>query len=142
MEPRIQYAKTADGVSIAFWTLGEGVPFVNMPMLPWGHIQLGWQNPGQRRWYERLAEKRKLVRYDGRGMGLSERNPADYSVEAHMLDLEAVVDRLDIQRFALSGPLTAAPIAIACAARHPEAVSHLMLWCPWARPRGARAQAI
>jgi len=80
MEPRIQYAKIADGVSIAFWTLGEGVPFVHMPVLPWSHIQLEWQDPGFRRWYERLAEKRKLVRYDGRRSGLSERDAADYSV--------------------------------------------------------------
>ena len=136
MEPRIQYAKTADGVSIAFWTLGEGQPLVQMSSLPLSHIQLEWQDPGWRRWYERLAEKRKLVRYDGRGTGLSDRHVADYSVEAHMLDLQAVVERLGVQRFALVSPLTACPIAIAYAARHPEAVSHLLLWCPWARQEG------
>jgi len=141
MEPRIQYAQTADGVSIAFWTLGEGTPLVQMPMLPWSHIQLQWQNPGWRRWYERLAEKRKLVRYDGRGTGLSDRNVADCSLDAHMLDLQAVVERLGVQRFALVGSFTAAPVAIAYAARHPEAVSRLVLWCPWARQE-ARAQAL
>jgi class 3 adenylate cyclase len=141
MEPRIQYAKPADGVSIAFWTLGEGTPDVHMPMLPWSHIQLEWQNPGSRRWYERLAEKRKLVRYDGRGSGLSDRNVADYSVDAHILDLQAVVERLGVQTFALAGPFNAGPVAIAYAARHPEAVSHLLLWCPWARQE-ARAQAL
>jgi class 3 adenylate cyclase len=142
MEPRIQYAKTADGVSIAFWTLGEGMPVMHMPALPWSHIQLEWQNPDQRRWYERLAEKRKLVRYDGRGSGLSDRNVADYSVDAHVLDLEAVVERLGVQGFVLLGGFTGAPVAIAYAARHPEDVSHLGLWCPWARPRGARAHAL
>jgi class 3 adenylate cyclase len=103
---------------------------------------LEWQNPDQRRWYERLAEKRKLVRYDGRGSGLSDRNVADYSVDAHVLDLEAVVERLGVQGFVLLGGFTGAPVAIAYAARHPEDVSHLALWCPWARPRGARAHAI
>jgi class 3 adenylate cyclase len=141
MEPRIQYAKTADGVSIAFWTLGEGVPFVHMPVLPWSHIQLEWQDPGFRRWYERLAEKRKLVRYDGRRSGLSERDAADYSVDAHMLDLQAVVERLGVQTFVLLGNITSCPIAIAYAARHPEAVSQLVLWCPWARQE-ARVQAL
>jgi class 3 adenylate cyclase len=141
MEPRIQYAKTADGVNIAFWTLGEGVPYVQMPQLPFSHIQLEWQLPGYTHWYERLAEKRKVVRYDGRGSGLSERNVVDYSLEAHMLDLQAVVERLGAQRFVLLGSFTACPIAIAYAARHPEAVSHLMLWCPWAG-REARAQAL
>jgi class 3 adenylate cyclase len=133
MEPRIQYTHTADGVSIAFWTLGEGTPFVAMPNLPWSHIQLEWQDPGWRRWYERLAEKRKLIRYDGRGTGLSDRNVADYSVDAHMLDLQAVVERLGAQRFVLVGSTTSGPVAIAYAARHPEAVSQLVLWCTWAR---------
>jgi pimeloyl-ACP methyl ester carboxylesterase len=109
MEPRIQYAKTADGVSIAFWTLGEGMPYL-MPNVPFSHIQLEWQMPGWRRWYERLAEKRMLVRYDERGTGLSERNVADYSVDAQMLDLEAVVDRLGVQRFALHVSSAAWPI--------------------------------
>ncbi len=129
MGPHIQYARTADGVNIAFWTLGEGMPYL-MPNVPFSHIQLEWQMPGWRRWYERLAEKMMLVRYDGRGTGLSERNVADYSLDAHMLDLEAVVDRLGVQRFTLSGSSAAWPIAVAYATRHPEAVSHLVLWCP------------
>jgi class 3 adenylate cyclase len=139
MEPRIQYAKTTDGVSIAFWTLGQGVPFVHMPILPWSHIQLEWQDPGFRRYYEREAERKRLIRYDGRGSGLSERNVADYSFDAHMRDLQAVVECLGVRRLVLLGPVNAGPIAIAYAARHPEAVSHLVLWCPWAW--GARAQA-
>ena len=133
MEPRIQYAQTADGVSIAFWTLGEGMSFVYMPTAPWSHIQLEWQDPEQRRWYERLAQKRKLVRYDGRGTGLSERSAADFSVDAQMLDLEAVVDRLGLDRFALFGSFNSGPAAIAYTARHAERVSHLMLWCSYAR---------
>jgi len=140
MEPRIQYAKTADGVNIAFWTLGKGTPLVHMPSPPWSHIQLDWQNPDWRRWWERLAEKRKLIIYDGRGTGLSDRNVADYSVDAHMLDLEAVVERLGVQTFVLFSPLTAGPVAIAYAARHPETASHLVLWYPLVL-QGARIQA-
>ena len=48
MEPRIQYAKTTDGVSIAYWTLGEGAPLVYMPEAPWSHIQLEWGVPLRR----------------------------------------------------------------------------------------------
>ncbi len=70
MEPRIQYAQTKDGVSIAFWTLGEGTPLVHMPPLPWSHVQLEWQDPDYRRWYEGLASNRRLVRYDNRGIHL------------------------------------------------------------------------
>ena len=133
MEPRIQYAQTADGVSIAFWTLGEGLPVVHMPNLPWSHIQLEWQFPESRRWYERLAEKRMPVRYDSRGSGLSDRDVGDYSLEAHVRDLEAVVDRLGLQRLALLAPYHSGPVAIAYATRRPERVSQLILWCSYAR---------
>jgi class 3 adenylate cyclase len=133
MEPRIQYAQTSDGVSIAFWTLGEGTPLVQMPNFPFSHIQLEWQDLHRRGWYQRLAEKRKLVRYDGRGTGLSERSAADFSLDAQVLDLEAVVQRLALERFALLGPYNGGPAAIAYAARRPEKVSHLILWCAWAR---------
>jgi len=133
MEPRVQYATTADGVSIAFWTLGEGTPVVHMPGA-FTHIQLEWQIPEMRRWYERLAQGRKLVRYDVRGSGLSDRKVADLSLDARVLDLEAVVDRLGLERFALFGPLHSGPVAIAYAVRRPERVSHLILW-------GAYAQA-
>jgi class 3 adenylate cyclase len=131
MEPRIQYAKTADGVSIAFWTLGEGMPLVHMPHVV-SHIQMEWEYPECRRWYERLAEKRMLVRYDHRGLGLSDRDRMDYSVDATVLELEAVVDRLGLERFALLGLSFAGPGAVAYAARHPERVSHLILWCTYA----------
>ena len=133
MEPRIQYAQTADGVSIAFWTLGEGMPLVHMPFIPVSHIQLEWQFPEIRRWLEGLAQERKLVRYDGRGTGLSDQDVTDFSLDCQVLDLEAVVDRLGLERFGLLGVLHSGPAAIAYAIRHPERVSHLILWCTWAR---------
>ncbi len=133
MEPRIQYAQTEDGVSIAYWTLGKGMPLVAMPNMPFSHIQLEWQLPEYRRWYEGLAEKRMLVRYDGRGHGLSDRDVTEFSLDAWLLDLEAVLDRLGLERFALFGVLHSGPVAIAYAARHPERVSHLLLWSTYAR---------
>jgi class 3 adenylate cyclase len=132
MEPRIQYAQTTDGVSIAFWTLGEGMPLVHMPLI-YSHIQLEWQLPECRRWYEGLAEKWKVVRYDSRGTGLSERDIADYSLDVGVLDVEAVAKRLALQRFALFAPIHSGPAAIAYAVGHPEQVSHLVLWCTYAR---------
>jgi class 3 adenylate cyclase len=134
MEPRIQYAKTKDGVSIAYAAVGEGTPFVLMPSMPWSHIQLEWQFPEHRNWYERLAEKRMLVRYDSRGSGMSERSVTDWSLDALVLDLEAIVNRLALERFALMAPHHAGPVAVAYAARHAERVSHLILWCVWIRP--------
>ena len=133
MEPRIQYAQTSDGVSIAYWTLGEGVPLVHMPEPGLSHIQLEWQSRRPRRWYEGLAETRTLVRYDGRGTGLSDRDVADYSLDGLVLDLEAVVNRLGLDRFALFAPLSGGPVAVTYAAAQQERISHLILWCVRAR---------
>src|SRR3990172_1394795 len=133
MEPRIQYAKTSDGVSIAFWTLGEGMGFVHMPWIHFSHIQLEWQSDDWRSVCESLARKRMLVRYDGRGTGLSDSEVIDHSLEAHLLDLEAVVDKLGMKQFALFASMFAGPPALAYAARHPEQVSHLILWVTSAR---------
>ena len=137
MEPRIQYAQTADGVSIAFWTLGEGAGIVEMPTIPVSHIQMEWHIAEWRRWYEPLAQGRMVVRYDCRGAGLSDRDVTDFSLDAQVLDLEAVVDRLNLERFALLAPIHSGPVAIAYAVRHPDRVSHLILWHSWARTRDA-----
>ena len=146
MEPRVQYAQTKDGVSIAFYTLGEGMPFVMMPNMPFSHLQLEWQIPEYRRWHERLAERRMLVRYDGRGHGLSDRDVNDYSLDAHILDIEAVADRLGLEGLALNAVLHSGPVAIMYAARHPDRVSHLILWSTYARAsdylRTTQAQTI
>ena len=133
MEPRIQYAKTSDGINIAYWTLGDGTPFVHMPWFRMSHVQLEWQIPEIRRWYEALSDKTQLVRYDARGIGLSQRDVTDQSVDALVRDVEAVVDRLEIERFALFGLVHTGPVAITYAARHPERVSKLVLWCTYAR---------
>src|SRR3989304_574833 len=132
MEPRIQYAKTSDGVSIAFCAIGQGMPIVQMPMAV-SHIQAEWQQPECRRWCERLSEMRNLVRYDTRGFGLSQREVTDFSIDTMLLDLEAVVDRLGLEKFALLGFVHTGPAAISYAAQHPQRVSHLVLWCTYAR---------
>src|SRR5215207_5926855 len=141
MEPRIRYATTADGVSIAFWTLGGGMPLVYMTGGPWGHVEL-WDIPECRRWSERLAQKKMLIRYDVRGTGWSERDVSDHSLDALVTDAEAVVDRLELDRFDMFGAFDAGPVAIAYAVRHPERVSHLILWCSWARSSDMRSPRI
>ncbi len=138
MEPRIQYAQTKDGVGIAFWTLGKGMPLVLTPAIPFNHIQLAWRVPDERRLFERLAQSGKLVHYDSRGSGSSERNVADYSIESLILDLEAVIHSLGLEKFALFGRLNSGPVAITYAARHPERVSRLILQSAYARGSGWR----
>lgn len=88
MEPQIRYAKTSDGVNIAFCTLGEGEPLVVTPNNTLSHVQLEWQISECRAWYQRLAASRMLIRYDARGSGLSDREVADFSLDAQVSDLE------------------------------------------------------
>jgi pimeloyl-ACP methyl ester carboxylesterase/DNA-binding CsgD family transcriptional regulator len=132
MEPRIRYATSSDGVSIAFWTLGDGKPLVCLAGGPWCHVE-SWYVPECRRWYERLAQERMLVWHDLRGTGWSEREVSDYSLEALVADVEAVVDRLGLDEFGVLASVDAGPVGVAYAARHPERVSRLVLWCSWAR---------
>src|SRR2546428_2799827 len=134
MEPRIQYAKTSDGVDIAYWAMGAGIPLVHMPQGTASHVQQEWQFPEIRRWYEQLARRTTLVRYDGRGCGLSERNVDDLTPESKVRDLAAVVDGLALEKIALFGFSAQGMHAIDYSVRHPERVSHLILWCSCARP--------
>ena len=92
-----------------------------------------WQRPECRAWLERSAQNGRLVGYDLRGYGLSDRAVTDFSLDARVADLEAVADRLELDRFVLVGVNDSGPVAIAYATRHADRVSHLVLWCAWAR---------
>jgi class 3 adenylate cyclase/pimeloyl-ACP methyl ester carboxylesterase len=127
MEPQIQYTKTSDGVSIAYYAMGEGTPIVLMN-LPNSHLQMEWQMSDVRQGYENVARFSTFVRYDHRGLGLSDRDVSDFSVGALLLDLQAVVDRLKLKRFNLVAYGISSPAAIAFAAAHPDRVLKLVLW--------------
>ncbi len=129
VEPQIQYTKTADGISIAYWTMGQGPPLVLFP--PWGysHIQLELQNPEQRAWFKRLAQSRMVVRFDPRGQGLSQKRLKEFPPAAVIADLNAVVDDLNLGEFDLWGTGGAAGGAFRYAARNPARVKHLVTFC-------------
>lgn len=128
-QPRIQYARTKDGVNIAFFSLGEGLPVIFAPPIPWSHLQLEWEYPGYRRWYEANARGRRVIRYDNRGSGLSDRDVKAFAFADFCQDIDAVADKLGLTRFVLAGISIGGPIAIAYAASHPERVEKLILWC-------------
>ncbi len=131
--PPLQYAKTSDGVNIAFMVFGEGPAIVcasnifgeahDYRTLAWHHgrgvtdglVARGWQ----------------VVRYDVRGMGSSDRPPVDWSLEARAKDLEAVTDRLSLERFTLAALDLGAATAVAYTVRHPQRVHRLVLVSPW-----------
>jgi pimeloyl-ACP methyl ester carboxylesterase/DNA-binding CsgD family transcriptional regulator len=124
---RIRFCTSRNNVRIAFATAGEGPPLVRINNW-FTHLELDWDSPVWRHWSEALAERRMLVRYDPRGSGLSDRDVADFSLDALVSDLEAVVDALGLRRVPLIGLCQGGVIATAYAARHPERVSRLVLY--------------
>ena len=146
MEPRVQYAQTKDGVSIAYSVMGAGPPLVYLPSVAFSNVQIEWRLPLHGRWYQQLAHGRTLIQYDARGLGLSERNVIGVSLPGLVLDLEAVVDSVDLESFALFAAFRFGPVAISYAVQHPERVSRLILFNTYARgtdiPRSPRHVAI
>ena len=133
MEPRIQYTTTQDGIHVAFAVSGEGRTLISVPSPPDNHVQLEWEHPERRQAIEHFSAHSRLVRFDGRGTGLSDREVADFSLDARMLDLEAVVERLGVDTFALMSGGHGNQLTVAYAVRHPEQVTHLIAVNPFAR---------
>jgi pimeloyl-ACP methyl ester carboxylesterase/DNA-binding CsgD family transcriptional regulator len=128
-EQRIRFCSSADGVRIAYATTGTGPPLVKAAT--WlTHLEFDWQSPLWRHWLTELSRDHTFVRYDERGCGLSDWDVDDFSLDAWVHDLEAVVDTLGIERFPLLGVSQGAAVAIQYAVRHPERVSHLILYGP------------
>jgi class 3 adenylate cyclase len=132
MEQQIRFCTSSDGTRIAYATMGQGPPVVRIR--PWfTHLEFEWENPMWRSSIERLSARHLLIRHDGRGMGLSDHQVSDYSPEAHVRDLEAVVDALGLERFVLYGVSQGGATSITYAVRYPERVSHLILQGSFAR---------
>jgi pimeloyl-ACP methyl ester carboxylesterase len=130
----IRFCTSADGARIAYATAGQGPPLVKAAN--WlNHLEFDWNSPVWRHWLRELGRDHTLVRYDERGCGLSDWSAGEMSVDAWVRDLEAVVDSLELERFPLLGISQGAPIAIAYAVRHPERVSHLLLYGGYLRGR-------
>jgi DNA-binding CsgD family transcriptional regulator/pimeloyl-ACP methyl ester carboxylesterase len=131
--PRISYARSADGVSLAFTVTGGGPALVFVPWVPFSNMRMEWQNPLLRGVFENLARRLTLVHYDGRGTGHSQRDVTDLSLEAMVCDLAAVIDRAGLAEVSLLGQYNSCPHAIAYAARHPERVKRMVLFAGSAR---------
>ena len=124
---------------LAYTVHGHGPPIVRAAT--WlTHLEFDWASPVWRHWLEGLTAGHTLVRYDERGCGLSDREVGHLSVDTWVADLETVVDAVGIDHFALLGISQAAAIAVVYATRHPERVSHLILYGGYARGRKLRGQ--
>jgi pimeloyl-ACP methyl ester carboxylesterase len=131
VEP-VRYVTSADGARIAYVTIGQGPPLVKAAT--WlGRLDSDVASPVWRHWLRGLGRGRRLVLYDERGCGLSDRD-VPLSLDAFVTDLEAIVDDLDLERFDLFGMSLGAAAAIAFAARHPTRVRRLVLFGPYIEP--------
>ena len=128
MGPQLRQVRAADGVTIAWASLGTGPALVHMPGAPFSNLEAEWQIPVLRRAYEDLAGSLRLIQYDGRGSGRSQRDVSDLSIEAMLGDLDAVVAAAGLDRFALLGFYHSVPLSIVYAARHPDRVTGLVLF--------------
>jgi pimeloyl-ACP methyl ester carboxylesterase/DNA-binding CsgD family transcriptional regulator len=131
--PRISYARSADGMSLAFTVAGAGPALVFVPWVPFSNLWMEWQNPLLNRAFEQMARRLTLVHFDGRGTGHSQRDVTDLSLAAMVADLEAVIDRAGLAEVSLLGQYNSCPHAIAYAARHPERVKRMVLFAGSAR---------
>ena len=99
-EQQIRFCTSTDGVTLAYATVGAGPPLVKAAN--WlNHLEYDWNTPVWRHWISELSRDHTLIRYDERGCGLSDWNVEQFSLDAWVNDLEAVVDFYD-ERFAMS----------------------------------------
>jgi pimeloyl-ACP methyl ester carboxylesterase/DNA-binding CsgD family transcriptional regulator len=136
--PAVQYVTTPDGADIAYTVCGDGEPFVFLPMFL-NHVQDVWRG-----YYSfssllvALKERFQLVNFDSRGLGLSTRGlPQDVTLDDYLSDLDAVLDKLDIDRAVFLGSCQSTFLAAHYALRNPERVRALVLvngalsWDAW-----------
>jgi pimeloyl-ACP methyl ester carboxylesterase/DNA-binding winged helix-turn-helix (wHTH) protein len=128
----IRFCRSADGVGLAYAQHGDGPPLVKAAN--WlTHLDYDWESPVWRHWLRTFGESHRVLRYDERGCGLSDRDVDGFALEPWVRDLETVVDDAGLERFPLLGISQGAAVAIAYAVAHPERVTHLVLYGAYAR---------
>jgi class 3 adenylate cyclase len=130
--PEVRYARNGD-VSIAYQVVGDGGPDLTFVTGFVGHLELFWEAPHVRRFLERLASFSRLIVWDKREQGLSDRLGQPPTLEAGMDDLAAVLDAVGSERTALFGISEGGPMSILYAASFPHRVSNLVLYGTYAK---------
>jgi pimeloyl-ACP methyl ester carboxylesterase len=135
----IRFCRAADGVRLAYATAGTGPALVKAAN--WlTHLRLDWESIVWGHWLRDLAGRYSFLHYDERGSGMSDWEVADVGFDAWVSDLETVVDAAGVDRFPLLGISQGAAVAVAYAARHPDRVTHLVLYGGFAQGRTTRAR--
>jgi class 3 adenylate cyclase len=127
MAPPIRYVRNGD-IAIAYQVVGDGPH--DLLMIPgWiSHLALDWEEPTWVRWCERMTSFCRLVRFDKRGTGLSDRPPGVATLEERMEDARAVLDAVGLERAHVMGWSEGGPLAVLLTVAHPERVQSLVLY--------------
>jgi DNA-binding winged helix-turn-helix (wHTH) protein/pimeloyl-ACP methyl ester carboxylesterase len=137
LEQEIRYCTTSDGVSLAYSAVGAG-PCIVRVLGHFTHLDAEWDWPDLRRFWEHLAERHTVIRYDGRGTGLSEPYAGEFTEETRQRDLDAVLAAAGAQKAALLGISEGGWSAATYAIQHPEQITHLVLYGAYCRGAQAR----
>jgi pimeloyl-ACP methyl ester carboxylesterase/DNA-binding CsgD family transcriptional regulator len=144
--PELATATTTDGVTIAWTSFGAGQTLIHLPGVPFSNVEGEWRIPILQQAFAGLGREVRLIQYDGRGTGRSQRDVSDLSLEAYVRDLDAVVEAAAVDEVVLLGFYHSVTHAIAWAARHPERVRGLILFGGalrgWDPMRGSGTQAL
>ena len=133
----IQFCTTADGVNIAYSVVGSG-PLLVRVLGHFTHLEMEWEWPDLRNFWERLADRFTVVRYDGRGIGLSDKYEGEFTEETRQLDLDAVLTDIGAENATLLGISEGGWTAATYADQHPEGVARLVLYGAYCRGATAR----
>jgi pimeloyl-ACP methyl ester carboxylesterase len=128
MQQQIRFCPTADGVRTAYATVGSGPALIFAQWI--SHLELEWEDPRVRDFWEIIGHHHTVVRFDKQGGGLSDRNRTDFSLDSEVRPIEAIVKELGLKSFVLWGQGQGAQPAIAYAVKSPYRVSHLILSNP------------
>jgi class 3 adenylate cyclase len=134
VQPETRYAKSRD-VNIAYQVVGDGP--LDLVLVPGfvSHLDLDWQEPRYAHFLRRLASFSRLIMFDKRGTGLSDRPGGLPDLETRMDDVRAVMDAVDSERAALFGYSEGGPMCVLFAATYPQRTSALVLYGTYAKRR-------
>jgi pimeloyl-ACP methyl ester carboxylesterase len=137
LQQDIQFCTAADGVRIAYSVIGKG-PLLVRVLGHFTHLEMEWEWPDLRLFWERLAQRFTVVRYDGRGIGLSDSYTGEFTEETRQLDLDAVLTDIGAEAAVLLGISEGGWTGAIYAAEYPNRVSRLVLYGSYARGASAR----
>jgi pimeloyl-ACP methyl ester carboxylesterase len=126
MQQQIGFCTTTDGARIAYATVGSGPTFI-VASAGVSHLELEWEEPRFREFWETVGQHHTVVRYDRLGCGLSDRQRSEFSVDSEIRTIDAIVKKLNLDSFVLWGQRQGGPTAISYAVKFPDRVSRLIL---------------